>query len=167
MKKFVCFALFLMTMSLSAQSIYDGSDQISVGVNAGLPIGDLAGSYSAGFGIDFNYLYSIGSKVQIGGATGYLFFMGKDVNGVKAAGKSYIPIAGAIRFNNEYDRYVIGTDLGYAIGITPSGDKGGVYFKPYLGYKISNNVELNLSYIGVKKKDPAYSYVALGLMFKI
>ncbi len=162
MKKILFLTVLLIGVNVNTQS-----QGLSFGINAGVTTGNINNTHSVAFGFDVNYLYEITEQIEIGAATGYIFFYGKDVNGTKSVSKSYIPIAATVRFNNDSSRFFVGGDFGYAIGISSSGDRGGIYFKPMLGYNISESIELNLFYTGIKKEQPTYSYVGLGLMMRI
>lgn len=53
----------------------------------------------------------------------------------------------------------------YAIGISPSGNDGGFYYRPIVGYKIGDDSQLNISYSGVSVNGGTFSNIGLGVMF--
>lgn len=59
--------------------------------------------------------------------------------------------------------FKLGADVGYAVGVN-EGNDGGFYVRPMIGYNISGNTELNVSYINVSN-DGSFSVAALGLLF--
>ena len=63
--------------------------------------------------------------------------------------------------------FVVGADLGYAVALSPSGADGGFYYRPMVGYKLGDNMQLNLAYSGISQKSTSnsISYVSLGVMF--
>lgn len=162
MKKIIYLAFLAMSLNVVAQT-----KGIGLGINAGIPIGNIEDSFSVAFGADVNYLYSITDEIDLGAATGLVFFNGKEVNGVKPENKIYVPIAGSVRFNNDGESFFVGGDFGYAIGVSPDGDEGGFYFKPILGYNFNDTFSLNVFYTGIKKKQPTFGYAGAGLMVRL
>lgn len=160
-KKILFIAMFVSTIAITAQN------RIGLGINGGIPIGNLEDNFSVAFGFDANYLFDVTDQISIGGATGMVFFSGKENNGVTPENKIHIPIAAAFRFNNDMDKWFVQGDFGYAIGISPSGDRGGFYFKPILGYNFNDSFGLNLFYTGIKKKYQTFSYIGLGAMVRL
>ena len=163
MKKIV----FIIAFAIATISINAQEDNFIIGVNAGIPIGNLESTHSIAFGLDLSYMFGITEQLQVGGTTGFIYFSGKEENNVTAESKSYLPIAASVRYNNDEDSFFVGTDLGYALGLSPSGENGGLYFKPFVGYTVSDNIQLVLAYTGIKKEQPTFGYVNLGVAFKL
>lgn len=141
--------------------------ELNIGLNGGFTIGDIDDKASAGFGLDGNYLFDWFNEFKIGPSLGVNYYLPKDVKGKETNPFVYVPIGGAVRFQPKEEDFYVGLDFGYAIGVSPSGDRGGVYFKPMVGYSISEGFRANLFYSGVKKKIVTYSYIGLGLSFDI
>ena len=159
MKKLFFIASLFISFQVASQ------EQFNVGINGGITIGGIVPTSKMAFGGEANYLFDISDDFVLGPSIGLVYFNTKEVNGIKPDAKMYLPISAAIRFNSNDDYYYVGADIGYAICISPSGDRGGIFFKPLVGYKIDQSFKVNLFYAGVKKKHPTYSYIGLGLVY--
>ncbi len=161
---------FLLTIAMVAfgfaANAQDG--EFNAGVNLGLPIGDVSDAYSFTLGAEVNYLFSVSDDFKVGPSVGYVQFFGKDfdVLGVSIPGvdASFMPLAAAGRFAVS-DEFTLGADLGYAIGLSPDGNDGGFYYRPMVGYNISDNVMLQATYSGVSVEGGSFSNIGLGVMF--
>ncbi|MCH3882312.1 MULTISPECIES: outer membrane beta-barrel protein [Tenacibaculum] len=162
MKKILFLATIVLSLNATAQY-----SSIGIGINGGLPTGNLEDKFSIAFGLDANYLYEVTDQISLGAATGLVYFSGEENNGVSPEDKMYIPIAGSVRFSNDSDSFFMGGDVGYAIGLSPSGDAGGFYFKPIVGYNINESINFNLFYTGIKKEQPTFAYFGLGVMMRL
>tara|TARA_R110002124_G_scaffold131268_2_gene293469 strand:- start:7180 stop:7695 length:516 start_codon:yes stop_codon:yes gene_type:complete len=170
MKKIMIFATALM-ISLTA---FSQDKKIKIGAFGAIPMGDTKDVSKTGFGIDATYLIEVSDKFDLGFTTGFSFFAGKkvkilnndnSVSTLKYANAKYIPITGAVRFNAT-DKLYIGTDIGYAIGI---GDdvKGGLHYKPRIGYQITDLIGINMSYTGLKVKGGTWKTLNFGVEFSL
>ncbi|HMR17345.1 MAG TPA: outer membrane beta-barrel protein [Mariniflexile sp.] len=146
------FAVFAMS-SLHAQ-------EFKAGVNVGLPMGDIKDYSSLNIGVEVNYLWAVSDEFKAGLSAGYNTYLGKD--GYDALG--YLPIAAAGRFNISED-LTIGADLGYAIGVNPSGIDSGFYYAPKLQYGVSESIDLVLAYKGISVNGASLSSLNLGIEF--
>ncbi len=81
----------------------------------------------------------------MGPSIGYLNYTGKKTEGVKRDNLGFVPIA-ASAYYSLAENFFIGADLGYAIGVSPSYNKGGFYYLPKIGYQI----DLFEAYVGYK-----------------
>lgn len=132
-----------------------------LGANIGIPTGDASDFSSFSIGVDVNFLWETSETFDLGLAAGFSNSIlkseweGDDVQ--------FLPIAAAARYNASED-FKIGVDLGYGIGIN-DGNDGGFYYRPMVGYNISETIELNLFYSSVSQDGSSWSYVGLGVMF--
>ena len=156
---------FVLIVLLSVKSF--SQEQLNLGVNGGITVGNLESVSTAAFGVDANYLFEIFEGLSVGPSLNFIYFLTDEVNGVKRDALMYLPVGGAVRFQAIDEKFYVGADFGFAVGIAPEGDNGGVFFKPLLGYKINDNIKLNLFYSGVKKRLPTYGYAGLGLVFDV
>ncbi|MDY0779618.1 hypothetical protein [Tenacibaculum sp. IB213877] len=152
--------VFLIIFTLLSLTIH-AQDNFNIGINGGKVFGNAEEFSKLAFGFDANYLFDISEDFNVGPFIGFVHFLPE---GAQEA-RSYVPIGGAIRFHSLDDNFYVGGDVGFAIGMSPAGDNGGVYLKPLLGYKITESFKINLFYSAVKKRLPTYSYVGLGLVF--
>ncbi|CAL2084476.1 conserved exported hypothetical protein [Tenacibaculum sp. 190524A05c] len=164
MRKFFIIYLFLFSINynLTAQE-----NEFNVGINGGVTIGNIEGVSSMALGFDANYLFDVFEGVKFGPSLNFIYFVTQEENGIKPDAFIYLPIGGSIKFHSEGDDFYVALDGGYAIGISPEGDNGGVFIKPMVGYNINENFNVNLFYSGVKKSGPTFGYIGLGVAFNI
>ena len=85
-------------------------------------------------GLDVNYIFESDSEFKYGLAASYLTYFGKTVEiapGIEGDidNVSFLPIAAAGRYRIS-DKFTLGADIGYAIGLSPSDNDGGFYYRP-------------------------------------
>ena len=99
--------------------------------------------------------------------TGFSNAFGKSIDigigSVDVPDVQFIPVAASGRFNAS-DEFTIGADLGYALGLN-DGNDGGFYYRPIVGYGVSDNIELSLSYTGISLDGATWSTINLGVNF--
>lgn len=165
MKKFIIpiLAFFAFTF-VSAQDL-----PLKVGVHLDIPMGDMGDISSIGFGFDAAYMFMVEEDYQVGGTIGYQMFSGKSIDAgpfgsIKAPNFGYIPIAltGQYSFTSEI---FAGADLGYAIGVAPSGAKGGFYYLPKVGYQM-DSFEFYAGYKGIAVSGTSISAITIGANYK-
>lgn len=161
-KLFLVITVALFSFAANAQT-----GTLNGGFSLGLPTGITANVSSFVVSGELNYMFTVGEGFAAGPSIQYTYFLGKDIAGTKT-NASYLPIAAASRFNVS-EKFVLGADLGYAIAISPSGADNGFYYRPMVGYKLGENMQLNLSYTGISQKSTnnSISHVSLGVMFGI
>ena len=162
MKKLVLVAVFAL-IGFGAQA----QDGFKLGVNAQLPVGDAADVYSFGLSLDLVYMFEVSESFDAGITTGFSNAFLKSEFKDFGDPAQFIPIAAAARFKAS-DDFSIGADLGYALGIN-DGNDGGFYYRPIVGYDISENAQLTLSYSGVSVKDADFTFstINLGILFSL
>jgi len=163
MKK-VLFIAFLMVSGLALQA----QEGFRAGINLAIPTGDASDVSGFSIGLDVNYLWSVSDSFDAGLAAGFTNAFGKEIE-VPGFGSfevddvQFLPIAAAGRFHAT-DKFRVGVDLGYAIGIS-DGNDGGFYYRPMVGYGLNEKMELNLSYTGISLDGGTWSTTGLGLMY--
>lgn len=144
---------------------YTANAQFNAGVNLGLPLGDSSDFSSFVVGAELNYLFDISEEFKVGPSVGYNHFFGKEVAGTKV-NSSIIPIAAAARFNAS-EQFVLGADLGVGIGAS-NVEGSGFYYRPMVGYNVSDKLMLQLTYSGVTTDGGgSVSHIGLGGMFSL
>lgn len=138
--------------------------QFSLGASFGLPTGDADLGYSFALGIDANYMFESEGSTTFGVSTGYLTYFGDEIGGFDVDNASFLPLAGAFRFAAS-DKFSLGADVGYAVGLAPDGNDGGFYYRPMVAYSLGEKTSINLSYSGVSVNGGTFSNVGLGIMF--
>ena len=162
MKKVLIIAVMMLgVVGLQAQ------EGFRAGINVALPVGDASDVSSFSLGLDVNYLWEVAESFDAGLAAGFTNAFGKEIDtgvgSVSIDDVQFLPIAAAGRFHAT-DQIRLGADLGYAIGIS-DGNDGGFYYRPMVGYGLSEKMELNLSYTGISLDGATWSTIALGLLF--
>ena len=132
------------------------------GVSLGLPIGDSGDAYTFNVTLDVNYLWNVSDTFDAGIASGYSHNFGDGDLNVDDA--SFLPIAAAGRLNLS-DDFVLGADIGYAIGISPDGNDGGFYYAPKLQYSVSEKMDIVGAYRGVSLDGGSFDVLTLGVEF--
>ena len=133
------------------------------GINVGLPIGDFSDAYSFNVTADLSYLWDVADSFKAGVATGLNYNFGDTINGFDIDDAAYIPVAGAARYSFT-DAFALGIDLGYGLGITPSGFDGGFYFSPRLEYGITDSLDIVAAYRSVSDNG-SLDAITLGIQF--
>ncbi len=150
-------------------SIFSANAQggFNVGVNFALPVGDAGDVSSFSIGLDLNYLFEVSELFDAGIATGYTHAIGKGeefgIIIIENPDIDFIPFAGAARFNVSED-FVLGADIGYAIGLT-DGIDGGFYYRPLIGYNITDSIQINASYTGISLDGATWSTIGIGATY--
>lgn len=158
---------FLLTIAVVAfgfvANAQDG--QFNAGVNLGLPVGDADTVSSFVLGAEVNYLFSVSDDFEVGPSVSFVNFFGKDFGGV-SQDASFLPIAAAGRFSIS-DEFTLGADLGYGIGLSPSGIDSGFYYRPMVGYNVADNIMIQATYSGISVTGATWANIGLGVMFAL
>ncbi|WP_423819505.1 hypothetical protein V5739_02335 [Salinimicrobium sp. TIG7-5_MAKvit] len=153
MKKFLCSLIFI---AVGFTSTYAQRD-IRLGVNAGIPVGDISDASDFNVGADIAYLMGF-ENFQLGPMIGYNHFFVDEFDDI-----SFLPLAATARFS--LANLELGADLGYALGLT-DGIDGGFYYKPKIGFNLFG-VGLIGSYTGISIDGGTASSVNLGVEFRL
>ncbi|MFN4198615.1 MAG: hypothetical protein ACK4FS_06270 [Flavobacterium sp.] len=156
----------LAVFAFGAAQAQDGG--FKAGINLGLPMGDISDTYSFTVGLDVAYMWSISDNFQAGVTTGYAHYFGKEVEifgfTVDIEDAGFIPLAGTAQYSLS-DNFFVGADLGYAIGISPSGNNGGFLYQPKVGYQ-TEAFEVFAGYKGISVDGGTFSSINLGFNYK-
>ena len=160
--------LFIAVLSLGIYGL-QAQEGFRAGVNVALPVGDASDFSSFSAGLDLQYLWSVEENFDAGVAAGFTNAFGKEfdtgIGTFEAEDVQFLPLAAAARYHAS-EQFRIGADIGYAVGIN-DGNDGGFYYRPLVGYGLSEKMELNLSYTGVSLDGATWSTIALGLLFNL
>ena len=161
--------LFIAVVVLGLGNINAQNGSFNAGVSIGLPTGDISDSSSLAISVEANYLFEISDQFKVGPSISYLHYTGKkDIlgSGYDQDDMSFLPIAAAARFAAS-EKFTIGADLGYGFGISPDDIEGAFYYRPMIGYNISEKVMLQATYTGMSKEDTTISNFGVGAMFSL
>ncbi|MFB9052264.1 hypothetical protein ACFFVB_04160 [Formosa undariae] len=164
------------TTTSNQQTMYralpNGHDGLNVGASFMLPIDVLSDYSSAGLALDINYLYPIAPSINMGFATGYSVVY-NDYDGIFseswfAEDVQFIPVSIATRYIPT-SKVEFGADLGYAISLTDDLFDGGFYYRPVIGFNVTDLIQLNFSYTGVSNNRSwvTWSTLNFGVMFNL
>jgi hypothetical protein len=163
MKKVLVVALALIGFSMNAQ------EGFKLGANLGLPVGDAGDVSGFSVGLDAQYIFETAGEFDLGVATGFTNSFGKTIGdstfSIEIDDVQFLPLAGVARYKAS-EEFSIGTDLGYALGIN-DGNDGGFYYRPTVGYAVSEGIEINASYTGISLDGGTWSTVNLGVLFNL
>lgn len=140
------------------------------GINVGMPMGDAGDLYSFTVGAEVAYMWPISDEFQVGASVGYLTFMGgEDVDlgfglSYTVEDAAFLPIAATAQYSFTENIFA-GVDLGYAMGMAPSGMDGGIYYQPKVGYQ-TEKFEIYAGYKGISVEGGSFSSVGLGFNYK-
>ncbi|ULC60864.1 porin family protein [Flaviramulus sp. BrNp1-15] len=161
--------LFLLSIiAVLGMTTVNAQGNLNAGVNLGLPIGDAGDGWTFNVTLDVNYLWEVGENFDAGVATGYSHSFGDSIDvpgfgSVDIDDAQFLPIAGAARFGIS-DKFTLGADLGYALGIN-DGNDGGFYYAPRVQYGVSESLDIVLSYRGVSLDGGSFDVINLGIQF--
>lgn len=124
--------------------------QLKIGLDGGVPTGDLSEIYNFTFGADV-YYYFIGADdklLNIGATAGYQHFVGSEILGTSENYNAamFLPLAGAARLNL-LKLFEVGADIGYSLGLN-DGNEGGIYWRAVAGVDFGT-LELNAYFLNV------------------
>ncbi|MDT0685816.1 hypothetical protein [Autumnicola psychrophila] len=150
MKKLILlFGIFLFGM----QSSFSQDGDFILGVNVGLPVGDVEDISNFNVGADIGYLFGLAEIVKVGPTAGYMHFFGADGDdeGVEweVDDFQFIPVGAAGRVDLGF--LVVGLDLGYAIGVN-DGNDGGFFYRPKAGFSLAM-LNIIASYTNINVED--------------
>ncbi|MFC4219119.1 hypothetical protein [Flagellimonas marina] len=169
-KTFLLVVIAMIAISFSSMAQYVDRTNFKAGLNAGLPVGDAGDVSSFSLGLDIAYHIGASELLDLGFATGFINAFG-DTTTISGGGVSvetefedfqFLPVAASLRLYPTYD-FKLGADVGYAVGIN-EGNEGGFYLRPLIGYNITGNTELNISYVNINN-DGNFSIATLGILF--
>lgn len=136
----------VVTLSVNAQktSVPQGKS-LSIGLEAGLPTGDLADVESAGVGASVKAAFPVVKNGAVTGSVGYLSFLHK----TDAESWNTVPVKVGFRYNVAGSGFNIEPQLGYTFGSVSgaeSSDVSGFTWAIGAGYFFTKNIDLGVRY---------------------
>ena len=158
--------LFLLSIiAVFAINNIGAQGQLKGGVNLGLPVGDAGDFATFSIAVDLGYLFEISETFDAGVITGFSHSFGDEIGGFEIDDIQFLPLAAAGRLSVS-DKFAVGTDLGYAVGIN-EGNDGGFYYAPRAQYSLSESLDLVLAYRGVSRDGGSFDVLTLGIEFEL
>lgn len=137
----------------------------SVGVDAGLPIGDFGDGYSFGIGGSAQADYKVADKLALTLNTGYMSYSGKSISvlgvSIKNPSLGVIPIMAGTRYwfsENLYGSAQLGVSIWSFSG--GGGSETSFTWAPGIGYRFSN-IDLLLKYNSINATGGALGSIGL------
>lgn len=134
MKKIILLVAMLVAGATFAQKhevdVNSKNSWLKVGLNAGLPVGDIDNASSFALGLDLKGQYLVTPNFGIGLASGYTHLFGK--NDTDDFG--IIPAAAFARYYFKPKGLFLGADFGYGFLTNVDNNSGGLYVNPQIGY---------------------------------
>lgn len=110
------------------------------------------------------------SDFKLGISAAYHNYFGKTVSilgvDIDLDDFAWLPLAAVVNYSLS-DKFSLGTDIGYAIGMSPEDIDGGFYLRPNLGYSVGEKTSLNLSYTTTSFDGGSVSNIGLGVAFQL
>jgi hypothetical protein len=136
-----------------------GGGGFSIGLEAGLPVGENAKPYSQVIGGSLQYEIKPASDMGITLNGGYLNFGLKKSYGGGSVG--FVPLLAGVKYYFTPAAF-FHAQLGAAVG-TKTGQGTSFAYSPGLGYKLSPNIDAELKYTGISNKGGSLDNVGLRL----
>jgi opacity protein-like surface antigen len=166
-KLFLLFSLFVViTINTNAQS---GNNQLGIGLDLGIPIGDDSEALKLGIGGQLKGLFGVGTAGQITFTTGYMRFGVKDLPDDFDMSTSIIPLLAGYRHN--FSGFYVEPQLGYGIyglkmkggGFDESDSEGAFTYAVGLGYAMTSGLDIGARYQGASKDGSSTSLIGIKL----
>lgn len=153
-KSLLVFTIYLISFGAFSQGL-------EIGLNGGFPIGETDEQYNSNFGADIGYIWGDrdGYGFYGGFTSGYRTFLPKTEQEQRVA---FVPIAASLRVAGT-GKISVEWDFGYGLAIRPDDIPGGFYMRPSLGYYISLNTIITLSYISHKSGENRFQSINIGI----
>lgn len=158
----IILALFFVMIGIG---VY-GQRGMKIGIHGGLPVDEFQEEASIMLGVDIGYRFALGEIVDMGIMSGYVHGFPEKYHldyGVDLPSIQFVPLAGSIRVwpSNSFS---LGIDAGHALGINED-NKGGLYYRPTVGYLMGGQTEVNVSYTGIKLEERSWTTISLGILY--
>lgn len=165
------FLLSCMALACSLVSLAQDRSSFKAGLIAGLPVGDAEEVSSFAIGLDVAYHWGVSELLDVGLGTGLIHAFGETREfsegpisvTTEFEDFQFVPMAASVRIYPTY-HFKLGGDVGYAVGVSEESE-GGLYYRPLVGYNITGNTELNVSYVAVDNDGATFSIAMVGLLF--
>ncbi len=156
--------LFLLAcMALFSVFYVNAQGETKVAGSVGFVTGNFGDGYTFSLTLEVSQLWKVADDFKAGGNVGISHFFGKNLNGVSLSDITFLPIAGSAHYNVS-DDFIIGFDLGYALGIN-EGNDGGFYYAPRLEFGVSENMGIIAAYRNVSNDGTSLGHLTLGVSY--
>jgi hypothetical protein len=152
MKKILFALTVLSIISLNSFAQTNKHGKFSVGLEGGLPVGNVKTTHSFAAGASLKYDLPIANNTAFTASAGYTFLEGKNIPGYsdyapyKEGALKFIPVKGGIKYNMIQGLYAE-AQVGAALSVTNDYKIAFVY-APGIGYNFGDKVDFGVRYEG-------------------
>lgn len=145
--------------------------QMKFGVDGGIPMGDIKDYTSFNVSVNAAYMWTgVAEGFDAGVGVSYNTYIAKEYDiapgiSYKPDNSSFLPIYATANYSFTENIFA-GADLGYALGLAPSGIDSGVYYQPKVGYQ-TEKFEVFVGYKGIAVSGSSISSIGLGFNYKL
>lgn len=146
MRKILLATLLFVGIAISSYA-QSGGDKFSIGVETGLPVGNMSNYYNFVIGGSLKYDMSITKTTNFTLSAGYNSFQGKTIGNIDYVSIGYIPVKAGIKYF--FDKAFYGeAQLGasFRTQYTQFGNSTLFAYSPGFGFKFSDKVDLGIRY---------------------
>lgn len=139
---------------------------LSLGVELGIPTGDLNGTQKIGIGGSAKAAFPVASDLDLTVSAGYISFSGDEIGSFKYPALNFIPIKAGVRYRFAPHGFYLEPQLGYTSINTPGSStsgKGGFTYAANAGYFFTRNWDISARFEGVSKKGNQGNLAHVGL----
>jgi hypothetical protein len=163
-KMFVSAAALMIAAASFAQSKSEKpANDISIGVDGGLPLGDFKQSHKFGVGGTVKFAHNFDENIALTLTSGYLSFPGKDLGfGLKFPAQGIIPIKAGARYT-----FPGGVYAEPQLGVSILNNDGGSAFTyaGNLGYTMTPGIDVSARYEGMSKNGSSIGFIGFRLAY--
>ncbi|WP_245224901.1 hypothetical protein [Pseudozobellia sp. WGM2] len=162
MKRIVILALFCLTyISIHAQ------EGFKLGLQSGLPLGDFNERIGVVIGADMGYMWAPNKAFDLGIKGGIIHGFAEEFREgtilEDLPSMQFAPLAASVRIWPG-KTFSFGGDIGQAFGLN-SGNDGGLYLRPQLGFQVGPKSEVNFSYTSINVDEEKWSTVTIAYVY--
>lgn len=157
-KLLLIITIFAFVFNTNAQDESSTSqDGFRVGINFGIPTGDIDIFTSFAVNLDVDYDWEVSENINVGLVTGISYFFGKDnIDDFK-----YLPIAASADVGLS-DDFSVGGDIGYAVSLE-TGGSGDLLYRFQVRYQASEKVDVQARYSAISGGIFTISSISVGV----
>jgi len=164
MKKLILVAVF----AVSCISSMNSQGHLKVGIGGGIPVGDISDFFSFTMLADVGYLWDVSDVFEVGAVTGYIHSFGDKIGDISIDDEQFVTAAAGVNYylNGHGNGIHLDLNIGYGIGIN-EGNDGGFYYRPGVGYNVSENASIDASFSGISANGGTASNVLLRFQWQL
>ncbi|MFH6604922.1 hypothetical protein ACEZ3G_15660 [Maribacter algicola] len=160
-QKIVILIFAFIVTGISAQ------EGFKIGAHGGIPIGEFNDRVGLVIGADVGYMWAPNKIFDLGIKAGIVHGFGEqfkdEIISTKSPSIQFAPVAASVRIW-PMRSFSFGGDIGQAFGLS-SGNDGGLYLRPQIGFQTGAQSEINFSYSVIQLDNETWSTVTMGFVY--